>query len=167
MSTTYKKYPTHARIQHLLGASSFLIFGILFLIEVLIKRLLKPLPSDNWITLLAMIAVFILFVLLSIVFWGLSQSYILISPTGIEQHDLGFRVYSTWENIQMLSASKSKWHLNEYEVLVLRKPVPVKYDLVRGAEKQTYWISLKEYKMWRYYELGQDLKHYAPHLFEK
>jgi hypothetical protein len=43
----------------------------------------------------------------------------------------------------------------------------LKYDLVRGAEKQTYWISLKEYKMWRYYELGQDLKHYAPHLFEK
>jgi hypothetical protein len=166
MSSTYKKYPTHARIQHLLGASFFLIFGILFLIEVLIERLLKPLPSDNWITLLAMIAVFILFVLLSIIYLDLSQSYILISPTGIEQRSLGFRVYSTWENIQMLSASKSKWHLDEYEVLVLCKPVPAKHDLV-GAIKQTDKISLKEYAMWRYYEIGQDLKHYAPHLFEK
>ena len=67
---------------------------------------------------------------------------------------------------QFIEETKRKFP-KDTEGLILREPALVERRWwARGMVLQTRFVSLSDFSGWRYNELGQDFKRYAPYLFE-
>ncbi len=96
--------------------------------------------------------------------------YIILSPDGIEYHDVGLHIYTPWENIERIGLTRLNAQLGiGPESLVLRQPPVIRPSSWRWkltSLPQGHSISLLEFGQWRHSNLGRDLKHYAPRLFQ-
>jgi len=95
------------------------------------------------------------------------------SPKGITYHDIGFRIHTSWDNVEKIGLIQSSWGKRilwggGVESLILRQSRNVqgssllaRFSLVGpiGAS-----IPLSGFGHWRYGNLGTDIKRYAPHL---
>jgi len=95
------------------------------------------------------------------------------SPEGITYHDIGFRIHTSWDNVEKIGLIQSSWGKRimwggGVESLILRQSRKIqgsrllaRFSLIGqlGAS-----ISLSGFGHWRYGNLGTDIKRYAPHL---
>ena len=94
-----------------------------------------------------------------------SRSRLMTSPAGLEFSAPGYRISTTWDNIETV---RVEWPLS-LEMLDLRqKPVlhhrhPLSWLWLRVLERKRFPLYLFQ-RSWQG-ELGQDFRQYAPHLF--
>lgn len=135
--------------------SSFVLAGVLVLIMVLFQ--MPPLPAT------------LVFCLAALMAYSAFQIRLVISPEGIEYHQVGYNVRTTWNNLARIEKIRAGRIM--VDGLTLYEPAlyvdkwlsGIKYIQTRG---QVIPLSLFKHD-WLDSELGQDIKKYAPHLFAR
>jgi hypothetical protein len=93
---------------------------------------------------------------------------IITSPEGIEYHELAHSVTTTWDNVQRIGIVPG---LGAAEGLLLRRPaLQVRKGMAWAVKEQVHGriIPLTPFGLfWRESDLGEDIKRYAPHVFER
>jgi len=95
------------------------------------------------------------------------QIRLVISPEGIEYHQVGYSICSTWNNVAQIG-NMPAGRLT-VEGLILHEPalyVGIWLSKVNYIQTRGRLIPLSLFKHnWLDNEIGQDIKQYAPHLF--
>ena len=137
---------------------------------------------SNEITLFRTLGIlfFLLFLLVLFVLSGLmayfflykfKKEQLIISEGGIEHESFGYRLHSKWVNTKYIKSIGTLGHINGINVLPdnlfpwLKLPIRWLANITSQGE---YFIPLSMFDInWRDSELGQQIKQYAPHLFDK
>lgn len=101
--------------------------------------------------------------------WLIRVTRIVTSPAGIGFYSPGFELHTDWANLKKIGSHTVLFGLRKYDCLLLCQPGTQKYIrwiswMTRKVEKE---ISLSLHRNWRESALGQELKKYAPHLFDQ
>lgn len=110
---------------------------------------------------------FIIGVILAIV--DIYEQRIVINQQGIMYYGVGFAIEVEWKNFMKIDAD---FLLGEEGLFVSRSHVIAKFQYFNlkpyKGFREKFFVPLSRFqKNWRDSELGQQIKQYAPHLFEK
>ncbi|HRQ32022.1 MAG TPA: hypothetical protein PLM89_02830 [Anaerolineales bacterium] len=163
-----KEYPLTASTRRKILFWAFLIIGLREIFNTLIPAL--EIPEYAYYAL-RQISFFILVIALYSIIHAYTEK-LFLSPSGITLQHIGLQISVKWNDIDRIgSVSNFPW--KSCEALFTQKE---KASLINGKGKQVHHpplfndvsIKLSRYsENWRDSELGQQIKHYAPHLFEK
>jgi hypothetical protein len=109
---------------------------------------------------------------IALAFYNVPTSHIVVSEDGVVWHSLGFTLWTRWEDIEEISyhlygfsiqeglaSTKLMVRINKAGVGYL--PTPWQIPPVKPFIPLSCFVD-----NWRTSELGQQIKQYAPHLFE-
>jgi hypothetical protein len=160
-----QKYYTSSRYKLL-----YSLIGLLVLIPVIVLSYrLWRVPVFNYVLFLL-----ITLVIIRAVYWIRNEN-IAISNSGLEYDTPGIILEIKWENIQKVS-HVWKWFIRQECLVADQAHVKIKrwaiyansYPSLLENYPQNIAIPLSCFsENWRDSELGQQIKQYAPHLFEK
>ncbi len=153
-------YPNYRRASQI----ALVLYGILFLILIIV---LFDLRMTVYAIVLFVIA---LFGLSDYLYAGFFDRLV-ISPDGLEFHSFGKLMFVEWKNLEQGTINNQRLFRRIFEGIFLDASlVQIKYwlPILLNRERKTIVISLNRYsKNWRDSEFGQQIKQYAPNLFEK
>jgi hypothetical protein len=108
-----------------------------------------------------------------VVFRSADNTYIAITPEGLEYRSGGHSLHTTWDNVERIGFmpwGRSQYGTNMAEGLILRRPATRRGTVLLGGE--TFWHGYRFIPLtqlagwwWRDTELGQDIKQYLPDLY--
>lgn len=158
-------YTTGLRMSRFLKftfVAAIVIFAWIEGVDLLVKNGLLPAEIYGFYPTFAIIVVFSAY-LYNV--WVSNHVRLTITPSGIEYRAVGYTVFTLWDNIERLGLEQTLG--GEHEALILREPITpqVKWWKISAKPNMVSVIPLAEFGQWRYKPLGQDLRHYAPHLF--
>jgi len=156
VETVMNTYYLTTKFKILYAIISLLIFALLFIIF-----------SPNYVCL----GVYGAFILIA-AFKNIAGEKIEISGKGIEYHRLGLTFNTKWENVREL---ETQWFPPFEQEGILLDPDQIRitewwsgnYTGYGGWGRKSFIPLSKFSETWRDSELGQQIKQYAPHLFEK
>jgi hypothetical protein len=122
----------------------------------------------------ATIALVVVFLLMAwVVYRTAENTYIVVTSEGLEYHNGGHSLYTTWDNVERIGVMP--WGATQYghnmaEGLILRRPATRRGTILLGGQtfRHSYrFIPLTQLAgwWWRDTELGQDIKRYLPSLY--
>jgi hypothetical protein len=157
-----KEYPLDSAIKQTLLFWSFLAIGLRELLILFI--VMFDADKTDFVRHLLFILVFVSAIYIVI------QAYtekIVVSPLGITLHLPGLHVLMKWEDVERISRSRTLGV--SYEAIFAPKSKAVITGIQSfGIFGEKVSINLFRYsENWRDSELGQQIRQYAPHLFEK
>lgn len=152
----------------LLWAISMLILGTIEI--VLLIRVPFFLPEPKMSTRILLIFQGVVLILNGVIdLWLINVTRITTSQAGIGFYSPGSQLHTDWANLEKIGSHAFLFRLRKQDCLLLRQP---------ASEIKTWWaplliipegkkIPLSLHKKWQESELGQELKKYAPHLFNQ
>ncbi len=163
-----KEYPLTSSIRRKILFWAFLTIGLREIFNTLIPAL--EIPEYAYYAL-RQISFFILVIALYSIIHAYTEK-LFLSPSGIILQYIGLQVSVKWNDIDRIgSVSNFPW--KSFDALITQKE---KVSVINGKGKQVHHpplfnevsIKLPRYsENWRDSELGQQIKQYAPHLFEE
>ena len=143
-------------------------FKILYaIISILIFAILFKIFTPNYVCL----GIYGVFILVTS-FKNIISEKIVISDKGIEYHRLGLTFSTKWENVRKLD---TQWFKPFEQEGISLDPDQIRitewwsgnYKAYGGWSRMSFIPFSKFSENWRDSKLGQQIKQYAPHLFEK
>ena len=155
------------RFMSLTGAASFGIMAFIFIGPSI--QLLMSAETVDIVTLCIFPLFSILFLLLAILGVVSAHVRLVTSPAGIEYYQIGYRISTSWENIERLG--QVSYGRSEVFGLILRQPAFQRNKWLGwttpAVRQPNQGIPLEPFLVrWRNSELENDLKRYLPHLFK-
>lgn len=97
------KIPASTRTRHRFSAGFFFLFALFMaVLSLLPPKSGRSMPAD-WLYIAGMLGVIALFLALGTIFLGMSRLCLLVSPEGIEQRGFGFRIRTSWDNVERIT----------------------------------------------------------------